>query len=62
MWFIDKIEVLRREVVELISIDRNNKQTLKYIVFDINTRFEPSPDGVVIDGDIKETIYELREE
>ncbi len=58
--FKEGIEVTRMEPVTL-EVERNGQTHSHLILFEIKTRFAPSDEGLVIDGDIKETIYQMRE-
>lgn len=58
-----EIEITNKLPIELTTEDG----VIHYIIFEIKTRFAPTKsdgsdyDGMTIDGDIKETIYQMRE-
>ena len=56
----EEIEITRTEPV-VLEVEHNGQQLSHLILFEIKTRLQPSSEGMVIDGDIKETIYQMRE-
>jgi hypothetical protein len=59
-FFEEGIEITRTEPV-VLEVEQDGQILSHLILFEIKTRLAPSKEGLVIDGDIKETIYQMRE-
>lgn len=57
---IDVIEISKLEPV-VIEIEHSGKVFSHLILYEIKARIMPDKDGLAMDGDIKETIYQMGE-
>jgi hypothetical protein len=56
----DAVEIVKLEPV-VVEVEKFGKTFSHLILFEIKARLSPSDGGLAMDGDIKQTIYQMRE-